>query len=70
LLDPRNLYVKNLPIDPIFDTQDLYALFSEYGTIVSAKVMMDEVNWVSKGFGFVSFRDEEEARVAMEALNG
>ncbi|KAI9333557.1 hypothetical protein BDR26DRAFT_898381 [Obelidium mucronatum] len=69
-LDPRNLYVKNLPIDPIFDTQDLYELFSEYGTIISAKVMKDETTWVSKGFGFVSFREEGAAREAVEALNG
>ncbi|KAJ3016457.1 UNVERIFIED_CONTAM: hypothetical protein HDU68_012207 [Siphonaria sp. JEL0065] len=69
-LDPRNLYVKNLPIDPIFDTQDLYELFSEYGQIISAKVMKDENTWVSKGFGFVSFRDEAAAREAVEALNG
>ncbi|KAJ3008733.1 UNVERIFIED_CONTAM: hypothetical protein HDU68_002975 [Siphonaria sp. JEL0065] len=69
-LDPRNLYVKNLPIDPIFDTQDLYELFGEYGQIISAKVMKDENTWVSKGFGFVSFRDEAAAREAVEGLNG
>ncbi|KAI8619775.1 hypothetical protein BC830DRAFT_1102286 [Chytriomyces sp. MP71] len=69
-LDPRNLYIKNLPIDPIFDTEDLYALFSPFGRIVSAKVMKDEATWMSKGFGFVSYAGEEEAVSAMDALNG
>ncbi|KAJ3243452.1 Protein phosphatase PP2A regulatory subunit B [Chytriomyces hyalinus] len=69
-LDCRNLYVKNLPIDPIFTTDDLYALFSPFGRIVSAKVMMDESIWVSKGFGFVSFSTEEDAFAAIDGLNG
>ncbi|KAJ3120906.1 hypothetical protein HK100_012601 [Physocladia obscura] len=69
-LDPRNLYIKNLPIDPIFDTEDLYSLFSNYGQIISAKVMKDENTWVSKGFGFVSYSTEEEAALAISELNG
>ncbi|KAJ3377240.1 hypothetical protein HDU80_003395 [Chytriomyces hyalinus] len=69
-LDSRNLYVKNLPIDPIFTTDDLYALFAPFGRIVSAKVMMDESIWVSKGFGFVSFSTEEDAFAAIDGLNG
>ncbi|KAJ3345666.1 Polyadenylate-binding protein 4 [Entophlyctis luteolus] len=69
-LDSRNLYVKNLPIDPIFDTDDLYALFSAYGHIISARVMKDEATCTSKGFGFVSFSTEAEAMVAIAELNG
>ncbi|KAJ3094976.1 Polyadenylate-binding protein 4, partial [Physocladia obscura] len=69
-LDQRNLYIKNLPIDPIFDTEDLYALFSSYGQIISAKVMKDENTWISKGFGFVSYSSEQEAALAISELNG
>ncbi|KAJ3352062.1 Polyadenylate-binding protein 4 [Entophlyctis luteolus] len=69
-LDSRNLYVKNLPIDPIFDTDDLYSLFSAYGQIISARVMKDEATCTSKGFGFVSFSNEAEAMSAIAQLNG
>lgn len=48
---------------------DLEALFAEYGTVASAKVITDRDSGQSKGFGFVEMEDAD-AKTAMEALNG
>jgi len=61
-----NLYIKNL--DDKIDDKKLYELFSQYGNIISSKVMKDENN-LSKGFGFVCFSTSEEAQKAF-AENG
>ncbi len=50
--------------------QQLNDLFAEYGTIESAKVITDRETGRSRGFGFVEFSNDEEAKAAMEALNG
>jgi len=49
---------------------DLEAMFAEFGTITSAKVITDRDSGQSKGFGFVEMGDDEEAKAAMSALNG
>lgn len=61
------MYLKNL--DDSIDDEKLKELFSEFGTITSAKVMFD-TNGVSKGSGFVSFSIPEEAARAMNDMNG
>nr|GMD81012.1 polyadenylate-binding protein 7-like [Ipomoea batatas] len=43
--------------------------FSRYGNINSAAIMRDEER-NSRGFGFVNFDSDEDARKAVEALNG
>jgi RNA recognition motif-containing protein len=50
--------------------QQLNDLFAEYGTIESAKVITDRETGRSRGFGFVEFSTDEEAKAAMDALNG
>lgn len=63
-----NLYIKNL--DDSFDDAKLKEVFSPYGNITSAKVMMrDEKPTQSKGFGFVNFENPEDATKALE-MNG
>lgn len=62
-----NLYVKNLGK---FVTEDiLLETFSEYGKVRNVLIMKD-TEGKSKGFGFVNFESYEEAKKAVEALNG
>lgn len=62
------LYVGNLPYN-VTDV-DLRELFKDYGTVESASVISDRDSGRSKGFGFVEFNSDEEAKAAIEALNG
>ncbi|XP_073533079.1 polyadenylate-binding protein 1-like [Phyllobates terribilis] len=61
-----NLYIKNLA--DCIDDKLLHQVFSSYGTITSAKVMMEGRR--SKGFGFVCFSAPEEATKAVTEMNG
>ena len=62
----KNLYVGNLPFSTTSD--DLVALFGEYGTVQRAQVVSDRETGRSRGFGFVEMTEGSEA--AIEALNG
>jgi cold-inducible RNA-binding protein len=62
------LYVGNLPYNTSED--DLRKLFSQYGTVDSVAVITDRDTGRSKGFGFVEFPDEAEARNAISGLSG
>lgn len=61
-----NLYVKNL--DDTIDDERLRLEFDTFGTITSAKVMLEDGR--SKGFGFVCFSDPQEATKAVTEMNG
>ena len=50
-------------------SEDLQALFSEHGSVSSAKVIMDRETGNSKCFGFVEMEDETEGMNAINALN-
>jgi len=63
-----NIYVGNLPYSAGDDT--LNTMFSEFGSVDSARVIMDRDSGRSKGFGFVEMSSDAEAKAAMEALNG
>uniref|UniRef100_A0A1D1XFB6 Polyadenylate-binding protein 2 n=1 Tax=Anthurium amnicola TaxID=1678845 RepID=A0A1D1XFB6_9ARAE len=62
-----NVYIKNL--DHIITDDVLLKKFSEFGKVKNAVVMKDELG-LSKGFGFVSFELPEDAKRAIEAMNG
>lgn len=66
-LQGANLYIKNL--DDHIDDEKLKELFSEYGTITSCKVMLDQ-HGLSKGSGFVAFSSPDEATRALNEMNG
>jgi len=63
-----NIYVGNL--DYKVNENDLEGIFADYGTVSSAKVIVDKYNGRSKGFGFVTMENDKEAKKAIEELNG
>ncbi len=62
------LFVGSLPYS--VDDQELGSLFSEFGDVVSARVIMDRDTNRSKGFGFVEFEADDAAKAAIAALDG
>ena len=64
----KKLYVGNLSYD--VSSSDLEGLFSPHGTVESAEVIADRMTGRSKGFGFVEMSSDQEARAAIDALNG
>ncbi|CAB3989199.1 CUGBP Elav-like family member 3-A isoform X3 [Paramuricea clavata] len=63
-----NLFIYHLPKE--FQDADLFATFSPFGTVVSAKVFIDKVSGMSKCFGFVSYDSPTSAAMAIQAMNG
>ncbi|CAN7667826.1 MULTISPECIES: RNA recognition motif domain-containing protein [unclassified Variovorax] len=64
----KKLYVGNLAYSVRDDT--LEQAFGQYGSVASAKVMMERDSGRSKGFGFVEMSSDAEALAAIEGLNG
>jgi RNA recognition motif-containing protein len=62
-----NIYVGNLPWSTT--TDDLYAMFQQYGAVTRAQVVTDRETGRSRGFGFVEMPNEAEAQAAIAALN-
>ena len=63
-----NLFVIGLPYN--LDDAELVEIFEKFGTIKSAKVVLDRETGKSRGFAFVDMPDNAEAKDAMESLNG
>jgi polyadenylate-binding protein len=61
-----NIYIKNL--DAAIGHKELYDHFSEYGSILSCKVVLNETGQ-SKGYGFVHYESEKAAQAAIEKVN-
>ena len=64
----NKLYVGNLAYSVRDDS--LLQAFSQFGTVTSAKVMMDRETGRSKGFGFVEMGSDPEAQAAINGMNG
>jgi RNA recognition motif-containing protein len=64
----NKLYVGNLAYSVRDDS--LMQAFSSFGTVTSAKVMMDRETGRSKGFGFVEMGSDAEAQAAINGMNG
>lgn len=62
------IYVGNLPYSA--DNESLTQLFSAFGDVVEAAVIMDRETGRSKGFGFVQMANDAEAQNAIASLNG
>jgi len=66
-MDKNKLFVGSLPWS--INNDSLKELFSQYGEITEAVVITDRMTGRSKGFGFVTFANEESAKKALE-MNG
>ncbi len=66
-MNSNKLYVGGLPYSVTEDR--LEGLFSEHGTVESAKVITDRMTGRSRGFGFVEMSSQEEAQQAIDNLN-
>lgn len=63
-----NIYVANIPWKAT--EEQLRDLFSQYGDVSSAKIILDRETQRSRGFGFVEMSDDAAGRQAIAALNG
>ena len=63
----KKLFVGSLPW--AVDNQKLQDLFSQFGNVVSASVVMDKMTGRSRGFGFVEFEDDAAADEAIAKMN-
>lgn len=62
-----NIFISNLNYNTV--ESELQALFENYGTVDSAKIINDRETGRSRGFGFVEMPDNDEALRAIEELN-
>jgi len=63
-----NIYVGNLNFK--VDEHELEELFGEYGDVSSSKVVTDRDTGRSRGFGFITMDNDEDASRAIDELNG
>jgi RNA recognition motif-containing protein len=62
-----NIYVGNMPFSLTND--DVFNLFTQFGSVVSAKIINDKETGRSKGFGFVEMENDDEGKAAISSLN-
>ncbi|XP_038663873.1 RNA-binding protein 3-like [Scyliorhinus canicula] len=68
MTEEAKLFVGGLNFDT--DEQALEDVFSKYGQIAEVRVIKDKDTMTSRGFGFITFENPEDANDAMEAMNG
>ncbi len=59
-----NIYIGNLPKD--MEEEELFEMFTEYGSVKTVKIIRDRHTKISRGYGFIEMDDEKAAR---EAIN-
>lgn len=64
----KKLYVGNVAHS--MSDSELKELFEQFGTVISAQIVMDRETGRSKGFGFVEMQSDQEAQAAISGLNG
>jgi RNA recognition motif-containing protein len=62
------LFIKN--IEGSVNEVLLESIFKQYGDVTETKIVYDKITWESRGFGFVQFKNKEDAIKAIEGLNG
>ena len=66
--EKNKLYVGNLPYS--LNDEGLKELFAGIGEVIEAKVITDKFSGRSKGFGFVTMKDEKTAEKAIKEMDG
>ena len=61
------VYVGNLPFS--IDQEGLKGLFADFGEMEEVVIISDRFSGRSKGFGFITFKDEESAKKAISEMN-
>ncbi len=64
----KKIYVGNLSFNS--NDRDLSAMFTQFGEVTSASVVMDRETGRSRGFGFVEMSDDNAAMQAIQGVNG
>ena len=64
----KRIYVGNLPWS--YGSSELEGLFSQYGDVAAAEVIMDRETGRSRGFGFVQMANDADMEAAINGLNG
>lgn len=64
----KKLYAGNLPYT--ITEEELQTFFAQAGAVESVRIIIDRDTGRSKGFGFVEMASDEEAKKAIESLNG
>ncbi|MBM3198952.1 MAG: RNA-binding protein [Chlamydiae bacterium] len=64
----KKLYVGSLPYS--LSEEELKDVFTPFGAVVSARIIMDKMTGKSKGFGFVEMETEDSALKAIDAVHG
>lgn len=64
----NKLYVGNLPYT--VNDEGIRDIFAGVGEVIDAKVIMDKISGRSKGFGFVTMKDDATAQQAIEQMDG
>jgi len=63
-----NIYIGNLHFN--VNEEELKGSFKEFGEVMSIKIITDKYTGRSKGFGFIEMLNDEEAKKAIDKLNG
>jgi cold-inducible RNA-binding protein len=63
-----NIYVSNIPYQTTED--ELRDAFASFGNVSSARIIKDKLTGKSRGFGFVEMANDDEAKAALEGMNG
>ena len=63
-----NIFIGNLSYE--VSDEDLKTLFSQFGSVISAKVIVDSDTGQSRGFGFVELESKDQGQKAIAGLNG
>jgi RNA recognition motif-containing protein len=63
-----NIYVGNLSYDA--SEEDIRKVFEEFGAVESVRIITDRYSGRSKGFGFVEMPTDDEAKAAIDGMNG